>query len=443
MSIKTKWLSVVLVIVAALILLYGFIDKSGYRAGYTAGYRTVSRAVDAACVNGRVTDDDICIAAELALYEPEANNTLYTADAIANILPALASKPVITLTTPVTKKKRARKKTAPTASVAAPTSAPATPTFPAGLLPFMWLAKSETSIQQSSLVSNVTQANVTVALDQQKIIIAQCSSAKILLYKGGLPETEDISDTKGLASCPPAGISETGLIESASVKDTAGATYIIKRTGTFELDGSLGLVMTALPPPPPSPEEVLRAKVIAIDCAVAGTNVEACLKMDPYCVMSIVKRDGSGTYVNANYTAGCTDSEVKIKRLLDPNDRCSKDDIQTRMPRARMITGASGETLCSNNAGYIYLRKDPSSGELVPLGDTGSLSELLRSPDPTFKDFAQKAGAKAAPIIIAPPAPPPMQHMPQYMMGHSAAPSRSFFANIVETLFYLFRRPQY
>lgn len=492
MSIKTKWLSILLIIISALILVYGFIDKNSYRAGYAAGYTTVSRAINRACIDDRITDDTLCEEAVAALFESEGNNGVYIAEAVSNILPAEITQSVTsTITAKVTtkakakavvavrKKKRKTPGAGATTAVTVSTPAPVAPTFPEGLSPFIWIAKSSETLQQSSLVSNATAANVTAALDRQKIIAAQCPQVKILFYAGGLPETADINETKGLASCPSAGIPDSLFSDGMSVQDSAGGVYTVKKTSTFEFDGSLGLTLVTPPPPPPpppppSPEEVKKAQALAVDCTGAGKNSEQCLAMDPYCVMSVVKRDGSSTYVNADYTAGCTDSEVKISRIsFNPGDPCSQADIQARMPRARMVTGTDGTKICSDNITYLYLKEDTSSRKLMPLGDKGSLSELLRSPG--LKDFAQKAGAKAtsiAPAVVAPSLPlcstvagrVPMpactpDPMPSggHMSGGCASPMHwdssrnmcvtavyrpSLIAQFVETIIGLFRRPQ-
>lgn len=472
MSIKTKWLSILLIIISALILVYGFIDQNGYRAGYEAGYATVSRVINGACVDGRITDDAVCEEATAALYALEENNNgIYIAEAVSNILPAEISQSV---TPTASAKAKAKAKTV----VAGRKKKSVAPTFPAGLAPFIWIAQSANTVQQSSFVSNTTSTQVTAALDRQKIISAQCPQAKILFYAGGLPETADMNEAKGLASCPPIGAPDTSFSDGMLVKDSAGGTYAVKKTGTFEFDGSLGLVLVAPPPPPPPPpptlEEIKKAQALAADCAGAGKNSEQCLAMDPYCVMSIVKRDGSGTYVNADYTAGCTDSEVKVSRMsFNSGDPCSQADIQARMPRARMVTGTDGTKICSDNITYLYLKEDISSGKLMPLGDRGSLSELLRSPG--LKDFAQKAGAKAtsiAPVVAAPSLPlcstvagrvpmPACTPDPMPSGGHmsggcvspmhwdsarnmcvTALPPRSFFANILAAIRDLFRRPE-
>lgn len=435
MSKNIKRLSFIALIIAAIILIYGFIDASSYRIGYDEGYKKVSRSVDVACMNGLVADNALCGAAEVALYENQnKDGSLYFAQVNTTLNSSVTTS---TVTTSSNLSKRKKRRATISATVATP--APAPPTFPEGFSPFIWIAEStetfqhsslvstststlvSTSISTSTLISTSTQANITAVLDRQKIIIAQCPKAKILLYMGNLPETEDTNETKGLASCPPAGIPDGLFSDGGSVQDAAGGKYAVKKTGT----NSLGLVMIAPPPPPPppppSPEEVLKAKALGADCAAAEKNRDACLAMDPYCVMSVVKRDGSGTYVNANYTAGCTDSETKISRVsFNPSDPCSQSDIQARMPRARIITGTSGEKICSDNITYLYLKEDRSSGKLMPLGEKGSLSELLRSPG--LKDFAQKAGAKAVSVPVAPTASTPT---PSHMPGGSYHPPTS------------------
>lgn len=63
-----KRLSVIAVIIAVAIFVYGLIDASGYRDGYVNGYGTASRLADAACMNGLVLDDDLCEKADIAVH---------------------------------------------------------------------------------------------------------------------------------------------------------------------------------------------------------------------------------------------------------------------------------------------------------------------------------------------------------------------------------------
>lgn len=361
MTSIVKRLSIVVIIIAAAILVYGFIDAGSYRDGYKAGYDRISRSVDAACVNGFVSDTGLCVAAEAALYADAADAILgLTAQASDSILgtsqkaSAVTSAPAKSL-----RKKRTLKK-----------SVPASP----------------------------------------QVVVS--------------------------ADIVPPTVPATPLIEITAPQENPVAPVSVP------------------PPPPPTEAEIKKAKALASDCAGAGKNREKCEKEDPYCVMSITKRDGSGAYVNTDYTAGCTDSEVKLKRIsFDPKDPCSQADVQARMPRARMVTGTSGEKICSDNSTFLYLQEDKSSGQLVPFGDKGSVSELLRSPG--LKEFAQKTGAKAVVAPIAPvtpastPTPAPMYQPPggYYMpMGGGYTPPHASiykpltFANLIDAFVGLFRR---
>ena len=63
-----KRLGIIASILIAALLAYGLIDANGYRAGYKAGYGSMGRLVDAACANGLVLDNNLCVAAETALH---------------------------------------------------------------------------------------------------------------------------------------------------------------------------------------------------------------------------------------------------------------------------------------------------------------------------------------------------------------------------------------
>lgn len=73
-------LSVIAIILAAAVLAYGFIDARSYRAGYAAGSVTVSRLVNRACENGFVSDNNLCEAAEVALYPAPPDAVMGLAD---------------------------------------------------------------------------------------------------------------------------------------------------------------------------------------------------------------------------------------------------------------------------------------------------------------------------------------------------------------------------
>src|SRR3989344_4543729 len=80
-----KRLSVIVIILAAAVLLYGFIDAGSYRSGYAAGSVTVSRLVERACAGDLVADTGLCDAAEAVLYPPPPDEIMVLAQVSATV----------------------------------------------------------------------------------------------------------------------------------------------------------------------------------------------------------------------------------------------------------------------------------------------------------------------------------------------------------------------
>ncbi|MDO8582550.1 MAG: hypothetical protein Q7R63_00955 [bacterium] len=80
-----KRLSIIVIILAAVVLLYGFIDASSYRSGYAAGSVTVSRLVERACAGDLVVDTGLCDAAEAVLYPPSPDESMGLAQISATV----------------------------------------------------------------------------------------------------------------------------------------------------------------------------------------------------------------------------------------------------------------------------------------------------------------------------------------------------------------------
>ncbi len=79
--------SIAVIIVAAAILAYGFVDTQSYRAGYVSGYSMMTRVLDVACTKGQVFDAELCEKTELALYGDESEGDgVYAAQAVDAIL---------------------------------------------------------------------------------------------------------------------------------------------------------------------------------------------------------------------------------------------------------------------------------------------------------------------------------------------------------------------
>ncbi len=79
--------SIAVIVIAAAILIYGFIDAQSYRAGYVSGYSMMTRVLDVACAKGEVLDAELCTEVELALYGDEGNGDgIYAAQAVDAIL---------------------------------------------------------------------------------------------------------------------------------------------------------------------------------------------------------------------------------------------------------------------------------------------------------------------------------------------------------------------
>src|SRR3989344_7503008 len=80
-----KRLSIIVIILAAAVLLYGFIDASSYRSGYAAGSVTVSRLVERACAGDLVADTGLGDAAEAVLYPPPPDESMGLAQVSATV----------------------------------------------------------------------------------------------------------------------------------------------------------------------------------------------------------------------------------------------------------------------------------------------------------------------------------------------------------------------
>ena len=116
-------LSIIIIILSAAVLVYGFIDAGSYRTGYREGSVAISRAVDSACGNGLVLDSGLCDRAETILYSSEPKAVMGLANISDNLVADIAP-------TVVRSKRRVKKSKAPASSEAVVSKESAAPVQP-------------------------------------------------------------------------------------------------------------------------------------------------------------------------------------------------------------------------------------------------------------------------------------------------------------------------
>lgn len=86
MGMHSRKLSIITIVIATALLIYGFIDAQSYRSGYVSGYSKLARSVEAACAKGDVLDAGLCVAMENALYGAGSDGTgIYAASVLETV----------------------------------------------------------------------------------------------------------------------------------------------------------------------------------------------------------------------------------------------------------------------------------------------------------------------------------------------------------------------
>ena len=186
MTSIVKRLSIIAVIIAVAILVYGFIDAGSYRDGYKAGYDRISRAVDAACVNGLVADNGLCDAAEVALYADDdiIVGLAQVADSLGVAVSASVANPTSATNAKKTKIKKWRRKatsktTAPVAATGkvAPSTAPSATVVEqeSAVMPPVEQVPSAPIAPLDPLTLKLNEADIKLKARQQKAAAVDCS----------------------------------------------------------------------------------------------------------------------------------------------------------------------------------------------------------------------------------------------------------------------------
>ena len=237
MSKNIRTISVAAVIVAAGVLIYGFIDMQSYRSGYISGYSAMSRVVDAACMAGDVLDTELCVRLENDLYA-DGGDGVYSATAIDAFGPSLVEKvsmPLATIGLPEAVPAPAPKATAPAkrsrrsrrASASAPVPVAAQEEVPAAIP-----APAPEPVQPAPLTSGQIAAQINCSAMKTE---AACSANALEPYCKW-----DIYDAFGAAAAAPRcrdkmfkisiGGDLAGVCAERGIKDRLPAAY--KYVGT-------------------------------------------------------------------------------------------------------------------------------------------------------------------------------------------------------------------